>query len=46
MCKVENTEHFNESNPIRSVLFSPNSAKFDFSDYYQQLRKREPAVNC
>ena len=43
--KVENTEHFNELNPIRNVSYSPNSAKFDFSDYYKQLRKREPADN-
>ena len=38
MNKVENTEHFNELYPIRNASFS---AKFDFSDYYKQLRKRE-----
>ena len=43
--KVENTEHFNELNPIRNNSFSPNSTKFDFSNYYKQLRKRETADN-
>lgn len=43
MCKVENAEHFKEPNLIRNVSFSPKLAKFDFSDYCKQLRKRESA---
>ena len=43
MCKVENAEHFKEPNLIRNVSFSPKLAKFDFSDYCEQLRKRESA---
>ena len=43
MYKIENTEHFNELNPITNASFSANSVKFHLSDYYKQLRKRELA---